>query len=271
MDSKAIDGARALAEFAHQHMPVVIDKIRYRRKPVDVRACYSSLSQDHLKLGTYDYLANSDIQSLKQHFYVASKLILETVGMEEGPSFEIGREIFCALLSDNIDVVNAMAHVETPRLIHERNNPLASRFFVHMMQLAIRGEDDQLQAKIEKVAQNGRKSDRQACASGQDFYSLLLKKDKTGLENLIQSKHANLKDSNPIFEDFMSYLAGWETKLCWFKGIPVQIDNPLVPMELMPIQPLQHYDDVYEFLEPGWEPPSQGVFGKLSRWLKTRG
>jgi hypothetical protein len=67
------------------------------------------------------------------------------------------------------------------------------------------------------------------------------------------------------------FLAGQSTvraKLCWIKGIPLQIEGPWVPMELMPIQPLAHYDDEYEFLKPGWVPPPQGLAGKISRWFK---
>ncbi|WP_183031975.1 hypothetical protein [Cupriavidus sp. UME77] len=71
-------------------------------------------------------------------------------------------------------------------------------------------------------------------------------------------------------EHFMSFLGALEAKLCWFKGIPVKIDSPLVPMELMAIRPIAHYDDVYDFIKPGWVPPSQGLIGKMSRWLHNK-
>ena len=268
MDAKSIEGAQSLAESAREYMPALIEKIRYRIKPIDLGRCYSLLSGYHRRLGMYDYLVEGKIRSLKQHFYVASKLCLASIREDEYQQFETGGDIFDALLSDSPEVINAMAHLETPTLIRERDNPLWSRFHVHMLQLAIRGEDAALREKIEKIAKHGKKPERQASASGQDFYSLLLQRDQAGLENLIQNKSARIKSADPLIEDWMSYLGTLQTKLCWLKGIPVQIDSPLIPMELMPIQPLAHYDGVYDFLQPGWVPPSQGIVGRVSRWLK---
>jgi hypothetical protein len=39
-------------------------------------------------------------------------------------------------------------------------------------------------------------------------------------------------------------------------------------MDLMPVKPLAHYDDVYDFVKPGWVPPSAGLLARVSRWLK---
>lgn len=44
-------------------------------------------------------------------------------------------------------------------------------------------------------------------------------------------------------------------KLCWYRDIEVEIKTPLVPMPLMPIQPLEAYDVEYDFLRTGWAPP----------------
>ncbi|WP_275994672.1 Imm49 family immunity protein [Burkholderia glumae] len=152
--------------------------------------------------------------------------------------------------------------------------PINQRFLsnfshVYMLQLAIRGDDDQISMMIRKFSENGKNSLRAKCAEDRDFYSLLLKRDKAGLESLIQSKHAPLNSADPIDEEFLSYLGVLEAKLCWRRGIPVEIDHPLVPMELMPVKPLDHYDDVYDFLKPGWVPPRQGLIGRVSRWFKA--
>jgi hypothetical protein len=49
------------------------------------------------------------------------------------------------------------------------------------------------------------------------------------------TEDANLRNDDPITADFFTYLATFEAKLCWYKGIEVQIDDPRVPMDLMPI------------------------------------
>ena len=42
-------------------------------------------------------------------------------------------------------------------------------------------------------------------------------------------------------------------------GLEIEIDNPLVPMELMPVKPLDDYH--YDFLDPNWKPKS--FWGRL--------
>ncbi|MHA6911339.1 Imm49 family immunity protein [Ralstonia pseudosolanacearum] len=216
------------------------------------------------------YFVEHNLEKAKQNFYLASKLTLASVGQDGGASFGVDRDIQIALLSDSAETIDAIARAETPKLVSERNNPLYNRFHVYMLQLAIRGEDDIVRAMIDKLAKHGRKPLRTECAEGRDFYSLLLNGDKASLEDLIQNKHACMKSQNAIDEDFMSYPGTLETKLCWYRGIPVEIDHPLVPMDLMPIRPLADYDDVYDFLKPGWVPPQQGLMGKLSRWIGKR-
>jgi hypothetical protein len=94
-----------------------------------------------------------------------------------------------------------------------------------------------------------------------DFNSLL--------EALIK-KHASIKGSEDVAEEFMAYRATLEAKLCWYRGIPVEIDHPLVPMELVPVRQLSQDDNVYEFLGSGWVPPPQGFLGTLSRLFSKR-
>ncbi|WP_431112268.1 Imm49 family immunity protein [Variovorax paradoxus] len=255
-------------ECEERNLQVHLHDIFYRRNKVRLGSVLVSLEGLSKTRGVHAYFIEGNVQAMKQHFYVASKLKLASLGQDGGGDFSLPGDCFYALLSDNIEIINAMADVETPQLIRERGNPLTGRFELHMLQLAIRDEHEALQAKIEKMAKNGRKPWREECAKGEDFYSLLLKRDKAGLERLIQDKHARIRSVDVRIEDFMSYLGTAEAKLCWLKGIPVQIESPLVPMELMPIAPLAHYDDEYEFLKPGWVPPAQGLLGKVSRWLK---
>lgn len=242
----------------------------YRRDHVKLGAILRSLAGLAQTRGLHAYFMGKSIVGLKQNFYVASKLTQESIGRAGGADFEIAVDLLFALLSDHAELINEFACLETPELLKERDNPLNSRFHVHMWQLAIRGDYDALHSKIEKVAKHGRKPERAESAAGRDFFSLLIKEDQPALEHLIQNRLARIQGRGAFFEDFMAYPAMIETKLCWVKGICVQIDNPRVPMELMPVKPLDGYDDVYEFLKPGWVPPRQGVIGKVSRWLSGK-
>jgi Immunity protein 49 len=267
MEKSPMDHARFFAEDALRNMPSLIDKIRCRRKPIDLRACYEALGRYHLKLGVYKYFVEGDLQSFKQNLHVTCKLDLAAIALDSYQRFSVGNEIFNALFTDNAEIINTMARLEPPYFLSACHNPLNPQFKVHMWQLAILGDYETLRTKVTKLAKNGVKADRKLAAEGNDFFSLLMRGDQQGLENLIHLD-ALIKSADPVTEDLMSFLGCLEAKLCWFKGIRVQIDSPLVPMELMPDRPLEHYDDVYDFLQPGWVPPPQSLLGKLSRWLK---
>ncbi|WP_233177078.1 contact-dependent inhibition immunity protein BcpI [Ralstonia sp. ASV6] len=256
-----------LLRAAEASEPREIDWLLHRRNSVRLGVILCSLSGNARTRAVYANSIEKNIEKCKQNFYLASKLRLASVGQDGGADFGVGTDILVALLSDSAEVIDAIARVETPALVKERGNPLHNWFHVYMLQLLIRGEDEAIEAMVDKIAKHGRKPLRAECAERRDFFSLLLKRDKAALEELIQNKHAPLKSDDPIDENFMSYFGTLETKLCWYRGIPVEIDHPLVPMELMPIQPLSHYDDVYDFLKPGWVPPPQGLKGKLLRWF----
>lgn len=269
MDPEIVERTRRSFQAATEHMPTVIDKIRYRRKPIDLRGCYRTLAGDHRAVGIYDYFIDRNLRSFKQNLYVASQLELAAIALDAYQTFEVGREIFYALFSDNTEIISVMAHMETPELLKDRDNPLRLRFHVHMWQLSILGDYEALQTKVDKLARNGRKGERELAAVGKDFFSLLMRGDKQGLEDLI-NQHASLKSADPLIENFMSFQGCLEAKVSWLRGIPVQIDSPLVPMELMPVGPLDHYDDVYDFLNPGWEPLQEGLLTRVSMWMRNR-
>ncbi|MCS6477391.1 contact-dependent inhibition immunity protein BcpI [Burkholderia thailandensis] len=258
-----------LVEANKSLLPELLHDIQFRRNKVRIGSVLIGLSRRAHAQAIYEYFVENDIALLKQNMYLAARLNLASIGESGGASFDTGEPILVALLSDNEEVIQKVARAETADLVKYRNDPLSNFSHVYMLQLAIRGDDDQISRMIEKIARNGKKPLRTECAEGRDFYSLLLKSDKTGLESLIQLKHAPLNSTDPIDEDFFSYLGVLEAKLCWRRGIPVEIDHPLIPMELMPVKPLDHYDDVYDFLKPGWVPPPQGLIGRVSRWFKT--
>lgn len=253
-----------LLDFEEEDFPRQIEWFLYKRKRVRLGSILLNIARIERTRAIHAYFILNNMAALKQHCYLATKLSLASVGQNGGANFEVATDFLYALLSDNLDAISALAQVEVPELLKERNNPLNSRSYVYMLQLAIRGEDENLREMIAKVAKNGRKPVRIESQEGRDFFSLLLKRDQVGLEECI-GKHASIRSPEPRIENFMSFQGALEAKLCWFRGIPVKIDSPWVQMELMPMRPLERYDDVYDFLKPGWVPPPQGVIADLSR------
>lgn len=266
MKSELLESKRRRLQSAMEHMRDVIDKIRNRRRPISLKGCYSTLAGDHLVIGLFKYFVDADENNFKQHLYTACQLRLAEIEIDSYQRFDIGYELLFALLSDSSEMVKIMSSLAPDDFCSARENPLNPQFRVHMWQLALQGDYAALEGKINRLAKNGRKADRVLASEGRDFFSLLIKESKGELRDLI-CRDANLQSQDAITEDYLSFLATLEAKICWYRGVPVEIDHPLVPMKLMPIRPLEHYDDVYDFLKPGWQPPPQGFFGKLSRFF----
>ncbi|WP_241022758.1 Imm49 family immunity protein [Burkholderia sp. Se-20373] len=264
------DDLERIISFYEKSMPDRIEGLSSgRRRKFQRGAVLSSVSRYHKAIGVRSYFIDNDASGFKQNYFLSTKLALASAGEPGGRSFETGSIIQEALLSDNEVVVRDILAIKEQKFARYKENPLSEDFHLYMIHLAIRGEDEQIEKMIVKIAKNGKNPLRAECAGGRDFYSLLLKGSRAELETLIQSRDASIKSADPIDEDFISYLGALETKLCWRRGIQVEIDHPLVPMELMPVKPLDHYDDVYDFLKPGWVPPTQGLIGRVSRWFKT--
>jgi hypothetical protein len=250
--------------------PKALSRFRYKRSQIRVGKVLLHLANVWERRGLKAYFVDLSVDQMKQHFYLASKLRIFSAGQDGGEKLETTAVMFYALLSDNFGVINAATSPNMQDILQSRFNPLAAEFTIHMYQLAIQRDDEQLKSKINNIAANGRKIERTEAASSRDFFSLLLNRDKAALEELIQNKHVGVKGNGTLLDCFLAYQATFETKLCWFRGIPVEIDCPAVPMDLMPIDPIVRYDDVYEFLAPGWRPPRQGLAGMISRWLTWR-
>lgn len=229
----------------------------------------ASLSRAHFKLGLKAYFVDQNILALKQHFHVGTKLALAAIAEKKGFQLDTSNLILYALLSDSPEIIKAVAIAESSNLKSGKNVPQYNHFWVHMYQLAILDRFDEIQDSLDKAATQTKKKIRDEIVVGKDFFSLFLAMDKVGLEELLLTKAKNIKfESDSYLENLIAREALLETKLCWLKGIDVEIDHPLIPMELLPIKPLTHYDDVYDFLDPNWQPPPQGFIDKVANFFK---
>jgi hypothetical protein len=259
---------RIILQSEEETLPENLNNILYRRDKVVLGSVLTSLASLSKTRGMYAHFVKNNDNEMRQHFHVGSQLTLASIGHDGGANFEVVSDFLYPLLSDSPSAIDAFSKIATPELTRDSNRPITARFHVYMLQLAIRDENLLLAAAIKKIAENGKSPWRELSAQGRDFYSLLLARDKFGLERLIQEGAVEHKQGDVRIEMFLSGLSTIQAKICWLKGIPVEIDSPWVPMRLMPVCPLAHYDDEYEFLKPGWVPPSQGIVGKFARWFK---
>lgn len=215
------------------------------------------------KKGIKFYFIDNDLRGLKQNFYVACKLLMAAEQEVEpcGDTFATYAPFLYGLLSDSPEIYDWLTHAA----LKDKDYVKGPHFRWHQFQLVLRRDDDALRETIALVAKKGGKHDKALSQAGQDFFSLMLKQDKEGLQALIQDQ-AKIKSVNELEGQFLAGFAVVHAKLCWYRGIEVQIQNPLVPMALMPIQPLDAYDVEYDFLRLGWTPPPPpGLFAKVKR------
>jgi hypothetical protein len=258
------------AEFAYDNTRKWLTALEDDYKTLNHSGVFSTMEISHENLGLLAYFVHHDLAAFKQHWYLASRLnVLAEKHVPESVSYTTGGyvsgayDLIHALVSDGQDAINEAASLDTFRLRSYRNEPKAREFEFHLAQLVIRGDYESAQAKIALGAKKAGGKYKQAYAAGTDFYSLLMKGDKAALETMIMND-TRFKRTGYIC-DFISPIAAFKAKFCWYKGIPVEIEHPKVPMEWMPVEPLARYEDIYDFFSPDWTPPDQSLLARLKR------
>ncbi len=215
--------------------------------------------------GLHAFFVQDNLNDLKQHFYVSSRLCMAShaTGLDSNYGGLIANyETFLfGLLSDSPEILSWLSSEN----LLLKDDPKSHQFYLHMIQLLLQGDEAALRQRIEIGSKKAGKPYREQYASGTDFFSLVLKRDQQALEQHIENE-TKMKVSSD-YSDFLAPYAVISAKLCWIKGIEVHIQHPLVPMPLLPVAPLAKYDPEYEFLQPGWEPPKPGIMSKLKSWL----
>lgn len=218
------------------------------------------ISEKSKVAGLESYFVADDASSMRRHFYVVGRL-LQRSHVEGWDAFATYAPFLYDLLSDSPEIYDWLAHAE----LKDKDYVKGPHFLFHQFQLVLRRDDKALRETIAIVAKKGSNRDKSLAQAGQDFFSLLLKQDKEGLQTLIENQ-AKIKSAEELEGQFLAGFAVTHAKLCWYRGIEVQIQNPLVPMPLMPIEPLDAYDVEYDFLRPGWTPPPPpGLLAKVKR------
>ena len=262
--------SREQADFATRDIENMLETFRYEYRTLNRANWYHHLASNHVRLAVYANYIEGNGKDFKQHMHVATQLKLAAIRIDDYQRFTTGYEILYGLLSDNPALIKDVAQFESKYFIDGRANPSNSEFKLHMWQLAIQGDYEALQKKIDRLAKNGHKEDRVLSAERKDFFSLLICGDKASLESLI-AKHAGIiVQGDPLTEDFISLRATIEAKICWLKGIEVDVNSALIPMELMPIAPLNRYEDVYDFLSLNYVPKKVGFLERLRYRLRER-
>lgn len=242
-------------------------------------AVYSSFSTTCIFNGLYALVSKNNIKGLKQWFYVSSLLRVESCKYSGGWGMWTPHAFIFPLLTDNLDLIKTYSALTTVNdndhhksLLDAINYPKEGRFEVLRFQAILRKDWDVIN-QMKKMFLEKVTKPKSFNMWEIDFYDALQNKNAHAAKEIIQEylnpkihKYLNQHLVEEFSGDIWSHHPVMFTKLAWMNGLEIEIDHPLVPMELMPIKPLDHYDFYYEFLDPAWKP--KGFFERLLGHLK---
>jgi hypothetical protein len=252
MERSKEEKLEAYLALTSREVPALIEKIESSGRRIRKGFSLSQLSHYWHAKAIYAYYVKRNRYEFKQCCYLSAKIKLRSIDQDMGEHFDTYLTILSALMSDSPSVIDEAANVECEMLHKWRREYGCPQSLTYMYQLAIRRDDDQL-AEMLASARKDRRRLARASESIHRFLDLLLQRDVHQIEEHVKSKQ----------------VAPLELKLCWHRGIPAKVEHELIPMELMPVEPLPKYDDYYEFLKPGWVPKRQTMTEKILGRLKS--
>lgn len=212
--------------------------------PSNPSSFFSGLSTGAFKgLGICEYVINHDVLALKQYFYnsvVAAQRVLELYDADNGLKVTIGVSmmnfwsLYQGIISGNIDAVKSFAKLMGGRDVMEKK-----RTTIHVYNLGYALKyivlDDQEKARefIDEIHRNS--SDEYNYGLYEILDGILTQNVEslmTGLEMRLQ-QHKKSNEFKNCPDEFLSIEVLALTKLAKMKGIDVQIESELAPMEII--------------------------------------
>lgn len=205
-----------------------------------------SFTQNSIIRALYSIYINKDFIKPKENFYNAAR-INEFMSVKfdwriiDSGTFPISY----ALLSDNEAIINRYAVLknsinDTTNIGYQLANAVQNILLSRLDALDINIRNLERFVKFPKF--------RWWAASVEvfkGFRSANAKDIEAGLQQMLKT-HAK-RNTEPLIPKFFSIDTAGYCKLAWRLGYQIDLKNDLVPIELMPVQPLLHYEE-YDFL-----------------------
>jgi len=207
-------------------------------------------------------IAEKDFLKSKQHFYTASLLDeLRIVKFNDDQlSFGLGFTGY-PILSDNEDLIQRYSKLrydawgKMPGMV---DNVLKGKsdIWANTVQFFMANDKEGIERNLnilETITLKKLPKNQQELIIDFTFFKALHERDKLKmeeeLEKLVSLKIHKKRNINEVHAQYVSLPALGYAKLAWRKGIEVEVNSPLVPKELLPIQPLDNYEIPYDFLK----------------------
>ncbi|MGB6268409.1 MAG: Imm49 family immunity protein [Olleya sp.] len=230
-----------------------------------------SLHSDNVRKFLYLFFNNKEVKKAKYCLYVAGKCDEYRFKYFKKSNPNIQRA-FYNLLSDSSELINSFIDWE----FNDHNYWVNQGSPVIIIQEILKDNTKKALELLDTFDDVHKKYPLKEKDS--EMLRAIIKKDKKEVEKLLEfflltKNHKKVNDALMLSTQLFSLHATGYAKLAWIKGIEVNIEHSLLPMELLPINPNEDYEIEYDFLKPDYNSnndinnseKTKGIFGK---WFK---
>ena len=150
-----------------------------------------------------------------------------------------------ALLSDSKTIIDRYSNIKTQGLAW------IGSIYIDAIQSVLKDDYERLDYCLSRFHKIFAKNIEKSFIGCLSFFNGIKQGNKeeieAGLKELLKSYKK--RGVLPKYQAYISIDTTTLAKLAWLKGIQVEIDSSLVPKELLPIRPLEKYEDRYDFLK----------------------
>ena len=225
-----------------------------------------SLARLNMDRGFTYYYVYHDIKLTKHFFYLGAKLLAETCKYPYGWDMGLQYDFIFPILSDNPEIIKTYAHLDTLNskdqiapLKEYYKYPKEDRFYVLLLQHLLRKDWNTIEV-MWKTYQD--KVKRKLTLDIDEFtFYFALRDGKTDVMQEIIYKYLSPRAHKGL-NKYLSYEFSGElwshrptmfSKLAAMFGYELDIKSDMIPTGLIPVCPLEHYDDYYDFFAPGFD------------------
>lgn len=230
-----------------------------------------NLRTEFLLVGVYESVIKKNISLGKQYFFYCALLDAYRIRTFNDRMFDYSLpQMLFVLLSDNLDFLkNVYGELRySTNYLDDKTNEKRqlkmdemvllgeSAIWCNTVQFFMANHFDSVKRNlniIETVTLKKLPKNQEELKLDYEFYKALLEKDKSKceeiLDQLVSPKIHKKRNDNPVLNQYVSQPALGYAKLAWRLGVEVEVSSTLVPKELLPIVPLDHYEIPYDFLK----------------------
>ena len=210
-----------------------------------------------------NFLSSNNLNEARNVFYTCSLLDEFRLKKYNDRFLDYGlQNISYALLSDNEELIQKYAQLRYQKgknaelsmdeMVAQGESAIWCNTVQFFMTNDIKGVERNLNI-IETLTLPKLPKNQQELKLDYKFYKALLSKDKSKceelLEQLLSPKIHKKRNDNTVLAQYVSQPALGYAKLAWRQGIKVEVNSPLIPKEILPIEPLDNYEIPYNFLK----------------------